>query len=97
MALIRFLALTLLLVGCAKSPPLVSALPTVANYTSAEKAAINAERKTVSKCCPKTDAAMYDYGRLRDKVLDAEEIQQRNSPKQPYYPAKKTGLFGIFK
>ena len=76
----------LFLVGCAKSPPLISALPNVVNYTQAEKAAINAERSKVSACCPNTNRAMYRYGKLRDKVLAAEEIQQS---------AKNKGLFGF--
>ncbi len=82
----------LLLVGCATSrPPLVSALPAVVNYTDAEKDAINAERGTVSACCPKTNEAMYRYGKLRDKILAAKAIQERNLQK------KTNGLFGFLR
>jgi len=65
-------------------------LPRVVPYTQQEKAAINAERPTVKACCPKTDRAMVHYGKLRDKIIAAEEIQQ--SAKQ-----KKGGLFGILR
>ncbi len=66
----------LLVAGCAKSPPLVSALPLVVHYTDAQKDAINAERPMVAECCPNTDLAMEHYGKLRDKVIIGEEIQQ---------------------
>lgn len=93
--LILACCLALALSGCAsagaKRAPSVSALPRIVPYTAQEKAAINAERPKVKACCPNTDKAMVHYGKLRDKVYAAEQIQRRaNQPKKGLFG----GLFG---
>lgn len=83
------LALCLLLAGCVTAQPAVSALPKLAPYTKEKMDAINAERPKVKACCPNTDRAMADYGKLRSKLRAAEGVQAARKPTK--------GLFGLFK
>jgi hypothetical protein len=57
-----------LTVGQGHQTPQVTALPALKPYTQTQIDAINAERAKVKECCPLTDGAMVDYGKLRDKL-----------------------------
>lgn len=69
-------AMLIVLLGCAKPAPVISILPTPKPYTPTQVTAINTERPQVAACCPNTDKAMIDYGKLRDKIFAAEQIQR---------------------
>lgn len=70
------LAMLVALLGCSKPAPVISILPTPKPYTQSQITAINAERLQVKACCPNTDRAMIDYGKLRDKIFAADQIQR---------------------
>lgn len=77
-------ALVLALVGCASVPsrPSVSALPKPKQYSSTFRTELKAEQPIVKTCCPRTNEAMYDYGRLIEKLKAGEAIQTRTVVKQ---------------
>jgi hypothetical protein len=69
----------LALAGCApavKATGSVSALPKIKVYSETFKTELRGEQPLVKACCPRTSDAMYDYGRLRQKIIAAEGIRK---------------------
>ena len=67
------------LTGCgapAKATGSVSALPKIKVYSETFKTELKGEQPLVKACCPRTNEAMYDYGRLRQKITAAEGIRR---------------------
>lgn len=68
MQILCVLTVCLVAGGQADKLPPVTALPALRPYTQEQLDALNAERSIVKACCPNTDKAMIDYGKLRDKI-----------------------------